>query len=504
VSDRSPHDDGRPAGGWSSSGRSGSGHDDRARLDRRHLALTLLVAGTFFMENLDGTILATAAPTIGRAYGVDSAAVGVAITAYLVTLAVLIPISGWLTERLGARMVFAGAIAIFTIASALCAASGDLAQLTAMRILQGAGGAMMVPVGRLAVLRVTEKRDLVRAIAWLTWPALAAPIFAPLVGGLLVTYASWQWIFLLNIPLGIVAFAAALRLTPVEAERSRKPLDWLGFVLTFTGVGGIVVFGALLADPSAPAVATIVAGVAGGMLTAAAIWHLGRTEHPLLDLRAFRIETFRVTHAGGSLFRLTISAVPFLLPLFFQDALGWSPVQAGAVVLALFVGNLVIKPATTPMLTRWGFRTVLIWSTAGAVITMLLSAFIAELTPLALVVALLVVSGMTRSIGFTAYNTIAFADVPSDEMTGANTLASTVQQIAAGLGVAVGAVALRFGAPVAAAVGIDDAAGAYRVAFVLIALVAVGSVVEAVRLSRTAGENIRPPHRGRPLRGARA
>ncbi|MFF1572944.1 MFS transporter [Leifsonia sp. NPDC058292] len=465
--------------------------------ERRQLALTLLVAGTFFMENLDGTILATAAPTIGRAYGVDSAAVGLAITAYLVTLAVLIPISGWLTERLGARTVFAGAIAVFTIASALCAASGDLAQLTVMRVLQGAGGAMMVPVGRLAVLRVTEKRDLVRAIAWLTWPALAAPIFAPLVGGLLVTYAGWQWIFLLNIPLGIVAFVAAIRLTPIDVARTRKPLDWIGFVLTFTGVGGVVVFGALLADPSAPLLAVVASGAAGAVLTAAAIWHLGRAEHPLLDLRAFRIETFRVTHAGGSLFRLTISAVPFLLPLFFQDALGWSPVQAGAVVLALFVGNLVIKPATTPMLTRWGFRTVLIWSTTGAVATMLLSALIAPLTPIALVVALLLVSGMTRSTGFTAYNTIAFADVPADEMTGANTLASTVQQIAAGLGVAVGAVALRFGAPLASAVGLDSVSGAYRVAFVLVGIVALGSVIESARLSRTAGENIRPPRRPR-------
>jgi EmrB/QacA subfamily drug resistance transporter len=428
---------------------------------------------------------------------VDSAAIGLAITAYLVTLAVLIPISGWLTERFGARTVFAGAIAVFTIASALCALSTDLAQLTAMRVLQGAGGAMMVPVGRLAVLRVTEKRDLVRAIAWLTWPALAAPIFAPLVGGLLVTYAGWQWIFLLNIPLGVIAFVAALRLTPVDVLRSRKPLDWLGFVLTFTGVGGVVVFGALLADPAAPWIAVLVSGAAGAVLTAAAIWHLARTAHPLLDLRAFRIETFRVTHAGGSLFRLTISAVPFLLPLFFQDALGWSPVQAGAVVLALFVGNLVIKPATTPMLTRWGFRTVLIWSTAGAVVTMVLSAFIAPLTPIALVIALLLVSGMTRSTGFTAYNTIAFADVPSDEMTGANTLASTVQQIAAGLGVAVGAVALRFGAPVASAVGLDSVSGSYRVAFLIIAVVALGSVVEAARLSRTAGENIRPPRRVR-------
>jgi EmrB/QacA subfamily drug resistance transporter len=480
------------------SGRVSGQLSERAPLsDRRQLALTLLVAGTFFMENLDGTILATAAPTIGRAYGIDSATVGVAITAYLVTLAVLIPISGWLTQRLGARTVFVGAIAVFTVASALCALSGDLVQLTAMRILQGAGGAMMVPVGRLAVLRVTEKKDLVRAIAWLTWPALAAPIVAPFVGGLLVTYASWQWIFLLNIPLGIVAFVAALRLTPRETASTRTPLDWLGFVLTFTGVGGIVVFGALLADPAAPVVATVVSGAAGALLTAAAIWHLSRAAHPLLDLRAFRIETFRVTHAGGSLFRLTISAVPFLLPLFFQDALGWSPVQAGAVVLTLFVGNLVIKPATTPMLRRWGFRRVLIGSTVGAVVSMVLSAFIAPLTPIVFVVVLLVFSGMTRSSGFTAYNTIAFADVPRDEMTGANTLASTVQQIAAGLGVAVGAVALRFGDPLAGLIGLSSPDGAYRVAFVLIALIALGSVIEAVRLSPGAGENIRPPRRVR-------
>ena len=253
---------------------------DGARADRRRLALTLLVAGTFFMENLDGTILATAAPTIGRAYGVGSAAVGLAITAYLVTLAVLIPVSGWLTGRLGARTVFTSAIAVFTIASVLCALSTDLAELTVMRVIQGAGGALMVPVGRLAVLRVTEKKNLVAAIAWLTWPALAAPIVAPLLGGLLVTFASWQWIFLLNVPLGVVAFVAALRLTPPETERNSAPLDVLGFVLTFVGVGGVVVFGALLADPGASVVAVIVAGAAGALLTAGAIVHLLRAPHP--------------------------------------------------------------------------------------------------------------------------------------------------------------------------------------------------------------------------------
>lgn len=471
---------------------------DAARADRRRLALTLLVAGTFFMENLDGTILATAAPTIGRAFGVGSAAIGIAITAYLVTLAVLIPVSGWLTGRLGARTVFASAIAVFTVASVLCALSTGLAELTVMRVLQGAGGALMVPVGRLAVLRVTEKKDLVAAVAWLTWPALAAPIVAPLLGGLLVTFASWQWIFLLNVPLGVLAFIAALRLTPPESERDRVPLDVPGFVLTFTGVGGVVVFGSLLAAPGAPLAPVIVSGAAGALLSAAAIVHLLRAPHPLLDLRAFRIETFRVTHAGGSLFRLTISAVPFLLPLFFQDALGWSPVQAGAVVLALFVGNLAIKPATTPMLKRWGFRRVLIGATAGAVLSMVLCAFVSSLTPIVLIVVLLVFSGATRSTGFTAYNTIAFADIPSAELTPANTLASTVQQIAAGLGIAVGAVALRAGGALS---GIPESTAAYQVAFLIIGALALGSVVEAVRLSPAAGENIRPPRRRTLQRG---
>ena len=462
---------------------------------RRQLALTLLVAGTFFMENLDGTILATAAPTIGRSFGVESAAVGIAITAYLLTLAVLIPISGWLTERFGARRIFAAAIALFTVASVLCATSTGLVELTVMRVLQGAGGAMMVPVGRLTVLRVTEKKDLVRAIAWLTWPALAAPVLAPLLGGLIVTYASWQWIFLLNVPLGAVAFIAAIRLVPPEAELARHPLDWLGFALTFAGLGFVVVFGSLLAGADSPLALTIGSGALGAVLVMLAIRHLLRTPHPLLDLSAFRIETFRVTHAGGSLFRLAISAVPFLLPLFFQDALGWSPLQAGAVVLMLFVGNLVIKPTTTPMLTRWGFRVVLIVSTAGAAASMALTAAVTALTPIVLIVILMLFSGVVRSIGFTAYNTIAFADVPGSEMTGANTLASTVQQVAAGLGVAVGAVALRFGAPIAAALDRSEPSGAYQVAFWLIALVAVVPLVEAARLSKSAGENIRPQRR---------
>jgi EmrB/QacA subfamily drug resistance transporter len=470
--------------------------------DRRQRNIALLVAGTFFMEILDGTILTTAAPQIGRALGVPSVAVGVAITAYLLTLAVLIPLSGWITRRFGARRVFLTAIAVFTVASILCAVSTSLVELTVMRVLQGVGGAMMVPVGRLAVLRVTDKGDLIRAIAWLTWPALTAPVIAPLAGGIITTWASWHWIFLINVPLGVIAFLAAWVLVPGE-ELTRPPrLDWAGLWLSCTGLGLLVFVGSLLSGVQPDAVQVAVLGLAGLGLSVRAVVHFRRTRHPLLDLRALRIETFRISHAGGSVFRLTISAVPFLLPLLFQDALGWSPVRSGAMVLVLFLGNIAIKPATTPLLTRFGFRTVLLLATLGASASMALAAFLTETTPVALIVALMFFSGVVRSIGFTGYNTIAFADIGSQAMTHANTLASTLQQVAAGFGVACGAVLLRLGGAVAPSGGASpgaaagpDALGAFQFSFLVLAALTLVATVEVLRLTRSAGENIRPKRR---------
>jgi EmrB/QacA subfamily drug resistance transporter len=463
-------------------------------VDSRRLALTLLVAGTFFMENLDGTILSTAAPSIARSFGVGSASISSAITAYLVTLAVLIPLSGWLSERFGTRRIFLAAIALFTVASALCAMSTSLPELTVMRVLQGTGGAMMVPVGRLAVLKVTGKKDLIRAIAWLTWPGLAAPVIAPLAGGAITTYATWPWIFLINVPLGVGAFIAGLILVP-STSRLRHPLDWRGFAYSCIGLGALVYLGALLAENKPSWVQVAASGMVGVLFVAAAIVHLYRAAHPLLQLREFRIETFRITNGGGSLFRLTIFAVPFLFPLFFQDALGWSPVQAGAVVLVLFVGNLVIKPLTTPLLIRFGFRRVLVMSTLGAAVSMALAALVTGSTPIVPIAVLLFFSGVTRSIGFTAYNTIGFADIPELEMSDANTLASTVQQIAAAFGVAVAAVALKVGAPIASLFGHADEVAAFHVAFVILALLAVVPVIESIVMSRDAGDNIRPAKR---------
>jgi EmrB/QacA subfamily drug resistance transporter len=463
--------------------------------DRRHFGLTLLVAGTFFMEILDGTILATAGPRMARSFGVTSNSISIAITAYLLTVAVLIPLSGWLTERFGVRRVFILAIAVFTVASAACAISTSLPELTALRVVQGVGGAMMVPVGRLTVLRGTGKADLVRAIAWLTWPALVAPIAAPFVGGLITTYATWPWIFLINVPLGLVAFIAALRLVPHQERGPAGPLDWLGFVLLAVGLGSLTYLGSLLSTQRIEVIPTAVFAVVGVGVTTTAILYLLRARLPLLDLRILRVETFRITHAGGSLFRLTISAVPFLLPLFFQDALGWTPLQAGSVVLVLFVGNLAIKPATTPLLFRFGFRTLLVWSTAGAVVSIVLTAFVTGATPIAVLVVLMFFSGVTRSLGFTAYNTIAFADIPSDRTTPANTLASTVQQVASGFGVAVGAVALRVGQSISGLWGSKGSVSNFHIAFVILAVLAVIAFVEALLVSRTAGDGVRPVRR---------
>lgn len=456
--------------------------------DTRQRNIALLVAGTFFMENLDGTILTTAAPSIGKSFGVPSVAVGVTITAYLLTLAVLIPLSGWITRRFGSRRVFLVAIAVFTIASILCAVSTSLTELTIMRVLQGIGGAMMVPVGRLAVLRVTDRSDLVRAIALLTWPALVAPVIAPLAGGLITTYATWHWIFLINVPLGVIAFIAALRLIPMEPLETPPRLDWIGLLLTCSGLGALVYLGSLFSEGSFGVLEIIVWAVGGFGMVGLAIAHQLRTRHPLLDLRALRIETFRLSHAGGSLFRLSVSAVPFLLPLLFQDVFGWSPVFSGAIVLFVFIGNIAIKPATTPLLRRFGFRTVIIGATTAAALSMALMSFIAASTPWWLVILLLTFSGIARSVGFTAYNTIAFADVKRVEMTDANTLASTLQQVAAGFGVAVGAAALRAGDLIVGGNG----AGSFQLAFAVLAVLTVAATVEAWRMTATGGENIRP------------
>ncbi len=451
-------------------------------MTRSARGLALLVAGAYFMEILDATVIAPAAPHIAGDLGVAPVAINVAITAYVLTLAVLIPISGWLTDRYGTRRIFLAAIVVFTVASAGCAAATDLPTLVATRVLQGAGGAMMVPVGRLVVIRTTAKTDLIRAIAYLTWPALAAPLVAPALGGVLSTYASWRWIFLINIPLGVAAFLLARRLFPDLRAEDAGRLDWRGFGLAATGLGLLVAGLENVASPSPdPALSTGLLAASAAALTGA-VCYLLRARRPLLDLRVVRIRTYRLTALGGSFFRAVITAVPFLLPLFFQLGFGWTAAHAGLVVIALFAGNIGIKPVTTPLMRRFGIRTVLAGAVAGSAACLAGMAFLRAGTPLPVVLGLLVLSGIFRSVGFTAFNTMAFADVPPERMTGANALMSTVQELGAGLGVATGALLVRLGEP------LTGAAAPFRFAFAMLALLLVVPAIEALTLPRTAGD----------------
>jgi EmrB/QacA subfamily drug resistance transporter len=446
--------------------------------------LALLVAGTFFMENLDGTVIATAAPRMAASFGVEPVSVNAAMTAYLVTLAVGIPASGWLAGRFGARAVFCAAIVVFTVASGLCAASGSLPVLTVMRVVQGLGGAMMVPVGRLVVLRATDRRDLVRAIAYLTWPGLVAPVLAPAIGGVVTEYASWRWIFLLNLPLGAVAVVLALRMVPRERSAEASTLDWPGLALTGLGLGGLVVGMDRAGDPHVDwALAGGALGI-GAVACALAAWRAWSQPNPLVDLRALRVPTYRVATVSGSVFRAMVTAVPFLLPLLFQDGFGWGPVRSGLVVVAVFVGNIAIKPATTPLLRRFGFRPVLLASIAGLALGLAGCALLSPLTPLWAVLVVLCVGGAFRSTGLTVYNTLQFADVDRSRFAGANTLAATGQQLANGLGIAVGALALRLGTQ---AVG---GLGSYRVAFGVLVVCLLACVVPVLRLARDAGDAV--------------
>ena len=443
--------------------------------------LALLVAGTFFMENLDGTIVATAAPAIAADLGVRPVDINVVMTAYLVAVAVGIPLSGWLADRFGGRRVFLVAIGVFTVASALCAVSTSLPLLVAVRVLQGLGGAMMVPVGRLVVLRSTAKRDLLDAIAYLTWPALIAPVIAPFLGGWLSTYAGWQWIFLINIPLGIIAAAVALRVVPVVPGGDVPPLDWIGFLLCGVTLATLLLGVEQVGGGSTRWVlvtALLAVAVGAGALT---VRRMRRARYPLLDLAALKVRTFWVGNVSGMVYRMAISAVPFLLPLMFQLAFGWTAVQAGLMVMAVFLGNVLIKPATSPLIRRFGFRNVIVVSSAGGALTFVGCAFLQPTTPLAVTAGVLLLSGVARSVGFSGYNSLMFADIEAPQMSGANTLSSTIGQLAAGLGVAVGALGLRLSDGVLDAV--DPQHGvllAYHLTFGLLAAMMLYPVAEAL------------------------
>jgi EmrB/QacA subfamily drug resistance transporter len=399
----------------------------------------LIVAVALFMENMDSTVIATSLPAIARALGTNPLALKLAVTSYLLALAIFIPASGWMADRFGARNVFRIAIGVFVLGSIGCALSRSLEEFVLARVLQGAGGAMMTPVGRLILVRSIDKRLLVNAMALVTIPALIGPICGPPLGGFITTYASWHWIFIINVPIGLVGIAMATRYIPdVYAERP-PPFDFVGFVLSGLGIGGLA-FGLSvmgLAFLPTGVVATLI-GV-GAVSAAAYVLHASRTPAPILDLRLFKLATFRASIFGGFMFRLGIGALPFLLPLLLQIGFDLTPFQSGLITFTGALGSMFMKAAVAGVLKRFGYRPVLVYNSFISAAFLAVCASFVPGMPYAAMIAILLAGGFFRSLQFTAINTIAYAEIEPALISKATTLVSVAQQLAISTGVAVGA-----------------------------------------------------------------
>ncbi|WP_350356059.1 DHA2 family efflux MFS transporter permease subunit [Acidisoma cladoniae] len=452
----------------------------------------LIVATALFMQNLDSTVVSTALPAMAKAFDVAPVTMNIVITSYLVSLAAFIPASGWVADRYGARQVFRAAIIVFTLASVLCGISTSLGMLIGARILQGLGGAMMVPVGRLLLLRRVGKADLIAAMSWLTMPALLGPVIGPPVGGFLVTTLSWHWIFDINIPIGIVGVAAITMLIKRDDKTEKTHFDILGQILAGTAMAGIIMGCSSFGRGALPPVAAVALIAIGAMAALGYVVHGRRYPHPLLDLTLLRIPTFATSVIAGSLFRVGVGALPFLLPLMLQLGFGLSPFRSGMITFVSAAGALVMKPIVKPLLHRFGFRTVLSLNGGIAAVVVGLSAAFRPSWPIALIYVVLLVGGIFRSVQFTAYNTIAYADIPPLRMSQATSLYSTLQQLSLTLGVTLGAAVLAVSGLLGGRT--HPALGDFSIAFVAVGLVMLPAAFLALRLPDEAGDEMSGHH----------
>jgi EmrB/QacA subfamily drug resistance transporter len=464
------------------------------RTDPRLIAA--IVASALFMQNLDSSAVTTALPAMARDLGEEPARLGAAITSYLVALTVFIPVSGWVADRFGAKRVFMAAIVVFTLASVLCGRATGLAELIGARVLQGFGGAMMVPVARLLLLRQVRKDEMLSAMTWLTMPAMIGPISGPPLGGFLTDAFGWRSVFLINVPIGVLGLALVAWKIPRVPPGDPGPPDVRGLVLIGLALAlfmfGLETVGRGVLPPGLPA-----AGLVLGLLVGwAAVRHCGRVPRPALDLSLLRIPSFNQATLAGSLFRTGAGATPFLVPMLLQLGFGESASRAGMVSFATALGALAMKPLARPILRRLGFRTALI---AGALLSAVGIAACAAFTPawpLAAIFLLLALGGLFRSLQFTALNTLAFADVPSARLSAATSFFGTAQQLSPALGVVLATTALETSATLAGrhAVGVLD----FATAFLVAAGVVAASAPFFARLSPDAGAAVSGHGTGTP------
>ncbi|MDH6229741.1 EmrB/QacA subfamily drug resistance transporter [Mesorhizobium soli] len=458
--------------------------------------IPLILAVALFMENMDSTVIATSLPAIATDIGTSPIALKLALTAYLVSLAVFIPISGWMADRFGAKNVFRAAIAVFVVGSVACAISNSLPAFVVSRFLQGMGGAMMTPVGRLVLVRSTPKNELVAAMSWLTIPALVGPLVGPPVGGFITTYFTWHWIFLINVPIGVIGMWLATRFLPETDSIGVPPLDVPGFILSGIAASGVVFGLSVVSLPALPplvGVVTLVIGLLAGLIY---LRHAKVAPHPLLALRLFRNQVFRSAVVGGSLFRIGIGAVPFLLPLMLQIGFGLTPFQSGMITFVSAMGAIGMKLVTAWLFRVAGFRRVLILGSLISGATIAIYGFFSPETSYPVMLAILLVGGFIRSMFFTGVNALAYAEVSEADASKATPITAVFQQISIALGVAVAGGILEVctqlhGGPLVL--------GDFHTAFFLVAAISATAAFFFIELPADAGSAV-SGHKGRATR----
>jgi EmrB/QacA subfamily drug resistance transporter len=445
----------------------------------------LIIAVALFMENMDSTVIATALPAIAADIGTNPLALKLAVTSYLLSLAIFIPASGWTADRFGARTVFRAAIAVFVLGSIGCALSSSLTDFVIARVVQGMGGAMMTPVGRMVLVRSISRRELVNAMAWVTTPALIGPVLGPPVGGFITTYASWHWIFIINVPIGILGIILATRYIDDIRAETRQRFDIFGMVLAGLGIGGVAFGLSILGLNFLPWTVVAALVVGGACFIAAYLVHARHTAVPALDLTLFRLPTFFASVTGGFVFRLGLGALPFLLPLMLQVGFGMTPFQSGTITFATALGAMGMKWATAKILRRFGFRTILVFNSLISAAFLAVCAAFTAATPAAVMMGLLLIGGFFRSLQFTSINTIAYAEVEHARVSRATSLVSVAQQLAVSTGVAAGALAVELTERLRG----DNAlqAADFPPAFLAIAAISALSVFIFARLPADAG-----------------
>jgi EmrB/QacA subfamily drug resistance transporter len=458
---------------------------DRPR-DPRLIAV--VVASALFMQNLDSTAVATALPAMARDFGEVPARLGTAVTSYLVALTVFIPASGWVAERFGARRVFMAAILVFTLASALCGLAQGVGSMIAARVLQGMGGAMMVPVGRLLLLRRVKKEELITATTWLTMPAVVGPLLGPPLGGLLTDTFSWRAVFWINLPVGLLGIALVAALIPHSPPEDPGPADAPGLALSGICLA-LLMFGLETAGRGVVPGWAWMAALLGGLVFAAlTARHSLNISRPAVELRLLAIPSFSVPVLAGTLFRIGAGAMPFLIALTLQVGFGISAAASGLVALASALGAFLMKPLVRQLLRRFGFRGMLAWNGVLAAAGVAVGALFTPTWPLWVIFVLLLLGGMSRSLQFTAMNALAYADVPPNRLAAATSLYGTMQQLSLALGVVVASTVLEF----AAHLGGRGAAtlADFHLAFLVTAGFTLLGALDVLRLRRDTGADV--------------